>query len=205
MENEKNMQITDNDLDMLREVANIGAGNAASALSEMTGLKIDISVPNCEVIGYSEIAERMGGAENIILGMLVQMSGDMEGYILLAQELCDARSTISALMGVELSEEDMNLADYEPMREVCNIMAGTYLSALSSMMNLSITPTVPEMTIDMAMAIMNVPVYMYGDMGEFVLLLNTKFGGDVESIKGNFFLIPTIESLETLKKALLME
>ncbi len=203
MENE--MQITANDLDMLREIANIGAGNAASALSEMTGQTIDISVPNCEMIGYSEIADRMGGAENIILGMLVQMSGDMEGYILLAQGLADARSTIKSLMGVELDEEDMNLEDYEPMREVCNILAGTYLSALSSMMSLSITPSVPEMTIDMAMAIMNVPVYMYGDLGEFVLLLNTRFGGAVEGIKGNFFLIPTIESLETLKKALLME
>lgn len=197
------MEISALDLDMLKEVANIGAGNAASALSEMTGQSIDIKVPDCELIGYSEIAERMGGAENVILGMLVQVSGDIEGYILLAQRLEDARNTLRVLLGQELRNEDFNLEDYEPMREVCNILVGTYLSAISSMLQLNITPTVPEMTIDMAMAIMNVPVMVYGELGESVLLMNTEFGEDAESIKGEFFMIPTVQSLEVLKNALL--
>ena len=70
------------------------------------------------------------------------------------------------------------------------------------MMQLNIIPTVPEMTIDMAMAIMNVPVLVYGELGESVLMLDTKFGGAAENINGNFFLMPTMESLEVLKKAL---
>lgn len=196
------MVISEIDLDMLKEVANIGAGNAASALSEMTGQAVDISVPSCEMIGYAEIAERMGGADNVILGMLVQISGDIEGYILLAQELKDARNTISILLGQEIPEQDMEVADYEAMREVCNIMVSTYLSAIASMMQLTIVPSVPEITIDMAMAIMNVPVFVYGEL-ESVLFLRTEFGGDAESIKGNFFMMPTLESLETLKKALM--
>ena len=195
------MEINDIDLDMLKEVANIGAGNAASALSEMTGQVVDISVPSCEMISYAEMAERMGGADNVILGMLVQMSGDIDGYVLLAQELQDARNTIQVLMGQDIPEGDMELPDYEPMREVCNILVSTYLSAIASMMQLSITPTVPEITIDMAMAIMNVPVLVYGEL-ESVLFLRTEFGGDAKSIKGNFFMMPTIESLEVFKKAL---
>lgn len=195
------MEISRIDLDMLKEVANIGAGNAASALSEMTGQVVDISVPSCEMISYAEIAQRMGGADNVILGMLVQMSGDIEGYMLLAQELQDARNMIKVLLGQEIPEQDMDVADYEAMREVCNIMVSTYLSAIASMMQLTIVPSVPEMTIDMAMAIMNVPALVYGEL-ESVLFLNTEFGGDAKSIKGNFFMMPTIESLGILKKAL---
>ncbi|WP_066683623.1 chemotaxis protein CheC [Christensenella intestinihominis] len=195
------MEISEIDLDMLKEVANIGAGNAASALSEMTGQAIDISVPKCEMISYAEIAERMGGADNVILGMLVQMSGDIDGYILLAQELEDARNTLRILLGQEIPQQDFEVPDYEAMREVCNIMVSTYLSAIASMMQLTIMPSVPEMTIDMAMAIMNVPVLVYGEL-ESVLFLRTEFGGDAKSIKGNFFMMPTLESLETLKKAL---
>ena len=155
------------------------------------------------MIGYSEIADKMGGAENIILGMLVQMSGDIEGYILLAQTLEEARNTLRLLLGQEFPDGDMELEDYEPMREVCNILSSTYLSAISSMLQLNITPTVPDMTIDMAMAIMNVPVMVYGELGDSVLLMNTEFGGDAEGIKGEFFMIPTVQSLEVLKKALL--
>ncbi len=199
------MEISAIDLDMLKEIANIGAGNAASALSEMTAQKVDINVPKCEMIGYAEIADRMGGAENVLLGMLVQLSGDIDGYILIAQELNDARGIIKACLGTQISENDINVESYEPMREVCNILVGTYLSAISSMTNLTIIPSVPAMTIDMAMPIMNVPISVYGELGEFVLLLDTRFDGLEERIRGNFFLIPTIESLEVLKKALLME
>lgn len=195
------MMISEADLDMLKEVANIGAGNAASALSEMTGQAVDISVPSCEMISYAEIAERMGGADNVILGMLVQMSGDIEGYMLLAQDLKDARNTIKVLLDQEIPEQDMDILSYEPMREVCNIMVSTYLSAIASMIQLSIIPSVPEITIDMAMAIMNVPALVYGEL-ESVLFLRTEFGGDAKSIKGNFFMMPTIESLDKLKKAL---
>ena len=109
------MEIGAADLDLLKEIGNIGAGNAASALSEMTGLPVSVNVPKCEMIGYSEIADKMGGAENVILGMLVQMSGDIEGFILLAQELHDARNTIKVLMGQEISEsEEFNIEVYEP-------------------------------------------------------------------------------------------
>ncbi len=196
------MEIGSFELDMLKEIANIGAGNAAGALSALTNQEVDIDVSECKMIGYSEIAEHVGGAEHVILGILVKLSGDIEGYILLAQGLEDAKNTIKSLMGIEVTGDEFDVANYEAMREVCNILSGTYISALSSMMRLNIEPSVPEMTIDMAMAIMNVPVYMYGDLGEFVLLLDTKFRGLTTSVNGCFFLIPTLDSLQVLKKAL---
>lgn len=197
------MYFNENDLDLLKEISNIGAGNAAGSLSKMIGAEVDISVPNCSLVGFSKISDMLGGPENVVLGILVQLSGDLDGFILMVQELNDAANTLRLLMNLDESlEQEFDLDDLEPMKEVCNILVGAYVSAISSMTRLKIVPSVPEMTVDMAMAIMNVPALVYGEVGEYVLVLDTKFGGKAESIKGHFFLIPTIESFEALKKAL---
>ena len=199
------MNINESDLDLLKEIGNIGSGNAASALSQMIGATVHISVPKCEMIPFSEMTEIIGDPEHVILGILVQMEGDMEGYILMSQEIADAVNTVKLLMDQDVNVEDgINIEDFELMKEVCNILSGSYLSAISEMTGLKIVPSVPEMTADMAMAIMNVPVLVYGEVGESVLMLDTRFGGAAECINGHFFLIPTIPSLEVLKKALYM-
>lgn len=197
------MEIEQLDLDMLREVANVGAGNAASALSIMSGQTIDISVPNCEVIGYSEMEERLGGAEQVILGMLVRMRGDLEGYVLFSQTLEEARLTMHELVGVDVAATDTSPESYEAMREIANILIGTYLSSVAEMTHLSILPSVPEITIDMTMAIMNIPVLVYGETSDKILLLDAEFDGSMKSISGSFFMIPTPESLRRLRDALL--
>ncbi len=199
------MNINEKDLDLLREIGNIGAGNAASALSEMIGSTVHIEVPRCEMIPYSEMTKIVGDPEHVILGILVRMSGEMEGYILMALEIDDAIETVKVLMNQDVSVEDgINLEDFDLMKEVCNILSGAFISAISEMTSMSIIPSVPEMAADMSMAIMNVPVLVYGEIGDSVLLLDTKFGGAAECIHGHFFLIPTIQSLEDLKKALYM-
>jgi chemotaxis protein CheC len=197
------MYFSDADLDLLKEISNIGAGNAAGSLSKMIGADVEISVPNCSLVGFPQISDMLGGPENIVLGILVQLSGDLDGFILMVQELDDAANTLKLLLNLDESlEQEFDLDDLEPMKEVCNILVGAYVSAISSMTRLKIMPSVPEMTVDMAMAIMNVPALVYGEVGEYVLVLDTKFGGKAKSIKGHFFLIPTIESFEALKKAL---
>lgn len=198
------MNYNELDLDLLKEIGNIGAGNAATALSAMLGTRVTLDVPDCSWISFNEIADMLGGPDHVILGILVQMSEDIEGFILLAQDLCDVKNTMKELLDQEIIiEPHVNIEDLEPMREVCNILAGAYLSAISAMTNLSIRPSVPELSVDMAMAIMNVPALIYGEMGEHVLMLDTQFGGAAENIHGHFFLIPTIESLEKLKKAMI--
>lgn len=197
------MDVNEFDLDLLKEIGNIGAGNAATALSDMIGETVTINVPRCEWIGFSEIGNMLGGPDNVILGILVQLSQDVEGFILMAQELPDVQNTLRDLLGQDIPGGEMTIEAAEPMREVCNILAGAYISAIASMTGLQIMPSVPELTIDMAMAIMNVPALVYGEMGEYVLLLDTQFGGAAESIHGHFFLMPTIESLEKMKKAMI--
>lgn len=197
------MEIDKFDLDMLREVANVGAGNAASALSVMTGQSIDIQVPSCELLTYPEVAERLGGADSVMLAILVRISGDVDGFVLFMQRLPQARETMRTLAGMELPEGDTDVANYEPMREIANILVGTYISSIAEMAGISIIPSVPEITIDMAMAIMNVPVLLYGAVGDEVLMMEAEFLGFARDLTGAFYLVPTPESLEILKKALL--
>lgn len=191
------------DLDILKEISNIGAGNAAGSLSALIGEEIDISVPSCSMVGFGKITDVLGGPENVVLGILVQLSGDFEGFILMIQELDDAAKTLKLLLNLEGATDTLSMEELEPMKEVCNILVGAYVSALTSMTGLKIIPSVPSMTVDMAMAIMNVPALVYGEVGEYVLVLDTKFGGKAENIQGHFLLIPTIESFEILKKALM--
>ncbi len=198
------MIFSDLDLDLLKEISNIGAGNAASSLSKMIGAQVDISVPDCSLVHFSRISDMLGGPETVLLGILVQFSGDLDGFILMVQEPKDAVNTLNDLMdaGIEAGP-DTGTDALEPMKEVCNILAGSYLTAISSMTGLKISASVPDMTMDMAMAIMNVPALVYGETGEYVLMLDTKFGGKAAGIKGHFFLIPTVESFKVLKDCLL--
>ncbi len=199
------MEINEADLDLLKEIGNIGSGNAASALSDMIGMPVTISVPRCELIGFSDMSTIIGDPEHVVLGILMQMRDDMEGYILMVQELEDAVTTVKVLEGKDVSVADgVNIEDFELMKEVCNILGGSYLSAISEMTGMRIDVSVPAMTADMAMAIMNVPAMVYGEVGESVLMLDTQFGGAAECIHGHFFLVPTINSLQELKKALNM-
>ena len=197
------MIFNDSDLDLLKEISNIGAGNAAGALSEMIGAKVEISVPDCSLVGFSKIADMLGGPEKVMLGILVQFSGDLDGFILMMQEPADAANTLNVLMDARLDLcQELDTDTLEPMKEVCNILAGSYLTAISFMTGLKISASVPDMTIDMAMAIMNVPALVYGEAGEYVLMLDTRFGGKATGVSGHFFLIPTIESFGKLKKSL---
>lgn len=197
------MFFTDSDLDILREIGNIGAGNAAGALSNMINAPVDLGVPHCDLIPYSKVTDVLEGPESVVVGILVQMSGDLEGFILMVHELKNAIATVKMLTGEEIDvHTGMNLSVLEPMKEVANILVGSYLSAISTMTNLSIMPSVPDMTVDMAMAIMNVPVIVYGSVSEYVLRLETEFGGNASELIGHFFLMPTVESFNVLKKAL---
>ncbi len=197
------------DLDILREIGNIGAGNAATAMSEMVGETVDIGVPNCKIIPYSELTDLLMGSETVVAAVLVQMSGDLGGFILMAQNLPDAQNMMRILMQtkVSLSEDDIEGAfnQLEPLGEVVNIVAGSYLSAISSMTGLTIYPDIPRLSIDMAMAIMNVPALVYGEVGDGVLMLETSFFTPEDKIDGHFFLMPTVESFARLRKVLLGE
>ena len=151
-------QMNDLQFDVLKEIGNIGAGNATTALSQMMNMKIDMGVPNVALVPLSEIAGIIGSEEMIIVGILLGMQDDIEGTIMFLLNEKSANTIVKQLMGQEeKSLQEFGEMEMSALCEIGNIITGAYLSALSSLTNMTISATVPAATIDMAGAILSVP------------------------------------------------
>lgn len=190
-------------IDCLKEIGNIGSGSAASALSQMLGKNVVMRVPNVSVFDYERVIDEMGGPEKVITGILVQLEGDIKGMIMFLLEDSFAKVVLSTFLQVDepqmISLDDTELS---VISEMGNIMAGSYLSALSQMTMLTIDMSVPSMTVDMLGAIMSVPIIEFANVGDKVLFIDDGFVIDGVDIKSNIILIPEMESLEILMKKL---
>jgi|ASRK01.1.fsa_nt_gi chemotaxis protein CheC len=190
-------------LDILREIGNIGAGNATTALSQMINKKIDMGVPQVNVLEFKELAEVLGGAENPIVGILIGVEGQINGMMMFVLEQKSAHNLVNMLMGRDIDcFEDFTEMDLSALNEIGNIIAGAYLSSLSTLTNLKIIGTVPNMAIDMAGAILSVPAIEFGKVGDRALLIQTDFGGELERVFGYFILIPELDSYAEILKSL---
>ena len=187
--------------DILRELGNIGAGNATTALAEMLQCKVDMSVPKVGLLEFKEVGMAMGGEEQIMAGIYLGVEGDITGSIMFLLEKNSARFLVSKLMGMDMEGDDFSEMEYSAMKEVGNIITGAYLNSLSSLTNLKIFPTIPDIAVDMAGAIMSVPAIQFGAVGDRMLLIQTQFFDDV-AIDGYFILIPDMESYSKILSAL---
>ncbi len=190
-------------LDVLREIGNIGAGNAVTALSKLINKKVDMSVPRVKILEFKSLADVVGGADNLVAGILFDMSGDLTGYMMFMLEEKYAHVLVNILMGKELTDSsEFSEMDISALKEIGNILAGSYLSSLAMLTNLDISPSIPNLTIDMAGAILSVPAIEFGKVGDTVLFIETEFADGNNSVIGNFFLVPDVESYDVLLKAL---
>lgn len=194
-------QMTTEHFDILREIGNIGAGNATTALAQMLQCKVDMSVPQVNLLEFKDIGGAMGGEELIMAGIYLGVEGDITGSIMFLVEKDSARHLVSKLMGMELEGEDFSEMELSALKEVGNIITGAYLNSLSSLTNLKIFPSIPDLTVDMAGAILSVPAIEFGALGDRILLIQTEFFDEV-AIDGYFILIPDMESYSKILSAL---
>jgi chemotaxis protein CheC len=189
-------------LDFFQELENIGAGHAATALSSMLNESVNIKVPHAQFCEFTQICDFLNGPENLIVAQLVEMSGDLNGFILMVQDEDDARY-LSGLMLGDLESSPAEKGNYSELQisalqEIANILTGSYITAISSLTGLYINCSVPNMVIDMAGAVMNLPAIAYGEYGDLVLFLETEYHDNNRSIMGHFFLIPDVDSYQKL-------
>lgn len=189
-------------VDVLKEIGNIGAGNAMTALSQMLQCKVDMRVPQVRLLEFSEVGAIMGGEEKTMCGILLGVEGDITGSIMFLIELEAAKSLIKKLMmGYESGQPTFDDMELSALKEISNIITGAYLNSLSTLTNLMIYPTPPSLTIDMAGAILSVPAIEFGILGDHILLIQSQFYDEVE-IDGYFILIPDLPSYEKILSAL---
>ncbi|SJZ64662.1 chemotaxis protein CheC [Selenihalanaerobacter shriftii] len=188
-------------LDALKEIANIGAGNAATAFSQLLEQRIDMSVPEANILPLSEVPEILGGAETLIAGILVKVAGDAPGKILFALEEKSAEKLTNMLLDEKLELDLKSKTDQiqdSTLEEIGNILTNSYLNALSRMTDFSLLPSVPALAYDMAGAILEVTFLQAGHIGDYALVVETEFLDGDEGIQGHFFFIPTPESLQKI-------
>jgi len=188
-------------LDVLKELGNIGAGNATTALAQMLQTKVDMKVPQVRLLDFSEVGTLMGGEEQIMAGIYLCVEGDITGSIMFLLEKDAARHLVSKLMGMELQGDTFSEMETSALKEIGNIITGAYLNSLSTITNLKIFPSIPDLTIDMAGAILSVPAIEFGTLGDKILLIQTQFTDDFE-LNGFFILVPDLESYGKILGAL---
>ena len=185
--------------DVLREIGNIGAGNATTALAQMLGCKVDMAVPQVRLLEFSEVGTIMGGEEQIMAGIYLMVEGDITGSILFLLNKESARKLIAKLMGMEPEGDELGEMEQSALKEIGNIITASYLNSLSMLTQLVIYPSVPALSIDMAGAILSVPAIEFGTMGDKLLLIQTQF---FEGLDGYFILVPDLDSYDKILSAL---
>ncbi len=189
-------------LDVLKEIGNIGAGNATTAIANMMGIKIEMNVPSIKLLEVSKLGTAIGPEDDTIVGIFLEVRHDIDGSMMFLLDIPSARYLVNKLLMTE-TPEDQPFGEMElsALKEVGNIIAGSYLSALSSMTNLVIVPSVPYISVDMAGAILSVPAIEFGLQGDNALLIQTEICAQV-AINGYFILMPEQDSYKKILSSL---
>ncbi|MEK4148359.1 chemotaxis protein CheC [Robertmurraya sp. FSL W8-0741] len=196
-------------LDVLKEVGNIGAGNAATALSTLLNKKIDMRVPKVRVVSFDEMMEMAGGPENIVASVFLRIEGDAPGSMFFVLSLEQASTFIKQMTGdSQFSFEKLPYDEIamSALQELGNILSGSYLSSLSDFTKLDLYPSVPALSIDMVGAIISYGLIELSQVSDFAIVIDTALDDDdyngPKSVKGHFFLLPDPDSFEIIFRAL---
>ena len=191
-------------LDALREVANIGAGHAATALSQMTGDTIMISVPTINIARLEDVPPQITAPEEPVAAVLMNMLGDLTGRTLLVFPRPTA-IRLSELMLRRPARADGELGELEQsaIKEAGNILSGAYLNALSDFMGLMLLPSPPSLAIDMSSAVLTTAYLQFGTDRDYVFCVESEFHMQElgEKLRGFFLLLPDVASLHAILRA----
>lgn len=191
-------------LDALKEVANIGGGHAATALSQMTNRRVMISVPRINIVRLEEVPGLIGSPDEVVAAVLMHMLGDLTGRTLLlfpepvSMRLCDMllRRPLGSTTALATLEQSA-------LKEAGNILSGAYMNALSEFMQMLLLPSVPSLVVDLSAAVLTTTYLNFGHDRDFVFCVETEFRIDAEdTLRGYFLLLPDLVSLRAIFDAI---
>lgn len=183
-------------LDALREVGNIGSGNSATALSQMIGKKIDMTVPQVDILPFEKMIKRVGNEDQTVVAVLLKVFGDAPGNILFLMDE-ERAGRFSGMLLQSFGEVSEELYD-SMFQEVGNILGNSYINAIVQLTGLNLVTSVPAVAVDMLAAILSSSFIDAGQFSDYVLAIDTNFIEDDRESGGNFFYIPRPGSLTTI-------
>ena len=199
-------KLEDSQFDVLKEIGNIGAGNATTALATMLNIKVDMSVPNVALLPFDNISSFIGSEEQTVVGILLEIQVDIDGMMMFLFDMKSAHHLVNSLMMRDVHQDENGMADFSEMEmsalnEIGNIVSGSYLSALSGLTGMKMVSSVPALSIDMLGALLSVPAIEFGKYGDKLLMIQSEFGED-DFVTGYFLLIPELESYDKILTSL---
>lgn len=186
-------------MDVLREIGNIGAGNAATSLSIMLDQPVDMTLPKVNLVEFNDVANAVGGAEALNYGVLINLGGDIDGMIMFILDKSFAHLILNILMGEHFGNfDEMDEISLSAIKEVGNILSAAYVNSIAELTGLSIELSVPYVSIDMAGALLSVPIIKFGTIGDKVLFIEENFKSNEESVMSHMILFAEMESLNLI-------
>jgi chemotaxis protein CheC len=195
-------------LDLLKEIGNIGAGHAATALSVLLDKQIDMKVPSVKIVSFDEMMEMAGGAGNVVVSIFLRIEGDAPGSMFFILSLEQAEAFIQSMIRDDhFTFEDGNSSELglSAMQELGNILSGSYLSSLADFTQLNLQPSVPSLTVDMAGAVIGFGLIEISQVSDYAIVIDTaikEVAAESESVNGHFFLLPDPDSLQIIFQSL---
>lgn len=190
--------INNQTLDLLKELGNIGSGNAATALAKMISKEVKMDVPQVRILEFNEVTNLLGGEENLVVGIYFELIEEAIGNIMFVLDIKSAKNLSNMLLNKNVDSNELDNMDMSALSEVGNILASSYVNSLSSLTGLKLMISVPSLAIDMAGAILSVPAIQFGKVADHVLFIETQFAEGNNKVTGNFFLIPDVNSLNKI-------
>lgn len=204
MDDHKN-ELTALQIDTIREISNIGMGNAATALSQMVDKTVTITVPEAVLIDITEVPGLYGGEDTEVAASYVQVVGQVRGHLLIVFPVADAHILIELMMpgkNLNLMSDPKDEMAYSAIQEIGNILASSYLRSLAEMTQLNILPTVPAVAVDFAGSIVGYVVTSLQDVTEKLVVVKTNFDVSGKLIVGHCIFIPEAGSLQVMLDSL---
>ncbi|MGY4689842.1 chemotaxis protein CheC [Salibacterium sp. K-3] len=195
-------------LDVLREAGNIGAGNAATALSQLLNKKIDLHVPSVRIVDFQEMQAIAGGEEEVVAAAFLRITGEAPGSMFFILQKEEAEELAYSLTGrdVDIIDDSFDELAASALRELGNILAGAYLSALADFTSVSMQPSVPSLAVDMAGAIISAGLLEISRKGDHAIVIDTVMEEaekhQTDTVNGQFFLLPDPEAFDKIFQAL---
>ncbi|NLJ31986.1 MAG: chemotaxis protein CheC [Clostridiales bacterium] len=192
-------QLNEIHIDVLREIGNIGAGNAATSLSQMLDTTVDMAVPTVRILDINDAATALGGPENAVVGILVKLYGDIEGIMMFIIEQDFVKTALQVLLGEDMVQcEKLSEIELSAISEIGNIMISAYINSIGTLSQLNIKTSVPAVSVDMVGAILSVPAIEMSSVSERIIFIEDDFLSRKNQISANMLLVPSMDSLSKL-------
>lgn len=185
-------------LDVIKELANVGGGNAATSISQLVDKFINMSVPTIDILDYNEVFSEIMAEDQMVIAVTLRMIGDANGNFLFVCTEENAEKLVKMMLpqGMELSHE----LEYSAVCELVNIVVTSYLNAISKMLDINLISSVPAIAVDMFGAILSSAYMESEQFDENVMIIKNEFIYEGDKVDSSLYFIPRPGVLDSLFK-----